>query len=290
MTPRYAQDLRIDSHKGLVGPKVTIITACRNAGPTIEETILSVVNQTYRNVEYIIIDADSEDETRDIIDRHKDFVSIWIREKDAGLYDAWNKGIRNATGEYIGLINADDFYVPTAVESVVRTFEQDKLVGFVYGNLKVINKDSAYWHIEEGRPDYMQATRFDMLHVPHPTVFVRKVIYDQVGPFDTMYRIASDYEFIRRMATRGIRGSYVPETLAIMRQGGISHTNRIAAFKEVRRISVANGCGHTTAAAVYYFKYVRTFLGMSLDRLGVDAIWRRRMRDVMRRVRKSTNE
>jgi glycosyltransferase involved in cell wall biosynthesis len=266
-------------------PKVTVITACRNAARTIQETILSVINQEYDNIEYIVVDANSDDGTADIISRYEQNISLWIREPDKGIADAWNKGIRNASGDIVGIINADDLYTPSTVATIVDALARDEDCGFVYGDLKVVDDGLAFRHVEKGRPDYERTTRYDMLHVPHPTVFVGRSTYNRIGLFDTRYRIASDYEFIRRMATNKIRGTYIPETLAIMRQGGVSQTHRTAAFREVMAISIVYGRNPLAAACYFCFKLMRTYLGKALDQAGIEAPARRKMRRSLPRVR-----
>lgn len=264
--------------------KVSIITACRNSGATIEDAILSVAGQTYANIEHIIVDAVSDDGTAGIIQKHKERISAWIRESDNGIAEAWNKGIGIASGDVVGILNADDRYMPATVSTVVDILTQRQDCGFVYGDLGIETQDGVFSHIEKAVPGYERETRFDMLHVPHPTVFVRRTVYDRIGLFDPAYRIAFDYEFIRRMASAGITGEYLPVTLAIMRQGGLSHAQNTRAFREVRDISVRYGYNRGAAACYLYFKLVRTHLGLLFDRLGISALDRRKARTYLKKL------
>jgi glycosyltransferase involved in cell wall biosynthesis len=257
--------------------RVTIITACRNAVRTIEETILSVVNQDYGNIEYIIVDADSDDGTADIIERYRTNVALWIREPDNGIADAWNKGIRHATGEIIGIINADDYYLPGTVTLAVDALRKNPGYGFICGDLQVLNQKTGKWHTEKGRDNYEGVLRYEM-SVLHPTVFARKEIYDSTGLFDSRFRIALDYEFMCRLASKGVKGRYIPRIFTAMRQGGLSDVQRIATFVEVRKISVICGSNRFLAAAYFWFKVMRTYLGQMIDRLGIDVDHRRIMR------------
>ncbi len=122
-------------------PLVSIITVCLNSEKTIEQTIQSVINQTYPNIEYIIIDGKSTDRTLEIIDKYKGKISILVSESDEGIYDAMNKGLKLATGELIGIINSDDWYESDAVETIVNSFLADRNVQVIYGNMDVYDQD-----------------------------------------------------------------------------------------------------------------------------------------------------
>lgn len=258
-------------------PMVTIVTACRNAAKTIGQTILSVINQGYSDIEYIIVDSNSTDGTADIIRHFEQNISLWIQESDDGIADGWNKGIRYASGEIIGIINADDYYMPGTIATVIDAFRTNPDRGFVFGDLEVVNEQSGKRHVEKGRDTYESTLPYEM-SVRHPTMFVRSETYRRLGSFDGRYRLAMDHEFLCRMTSRGIKGRYIPRTLSVMRQGGLSDVNRILAFSEVRAISALYGGSRTVAAAYFWFKVARTHLGRMVDRLGIDAHSRRMVR------------
>lgn len=255
-----------------VDPKVTIITACRNAVETIEQTILSVIDQDYSNIEYIIVDAESDDGTADVIRKYQRDVALWIREPDKGIADAWNKGIRRASGDIVGIINGDDFYTPGAVKRAVALLEEQQDVAFVYGDLNHVDLLNGYECLVKGRQFDKKILVRGMWGVPHPTVFVRKKVYLELGLFDIGYRIAPDYEFLRRVTYKGVKGGYIPQTLAVMRGGGVSETKRLQAMREVRAISVAYGYDRFSAFCYFSFKCLCLFMGQILKSVGVSPI------------------
>jgi glycosyltransferase involved in cell wall biosynthesis len=250
-------------------PRVSIITACRNSGDTIEDTILGIVNQDYDNVEHIIVDAESTDDTARVLQKYEHRIGKWIREPDAGIADAWNKGIKEATGEIIGISNADDFYTPGTIKMVVDAFRKNPGCGFVFGDLKMVNRETGRWYRVFGRSDYEQILRYRMLGIPHPTLFVKKWVYDQVGFFNTRYTIAADYALIRRMIAHAVKGAYVPHILAAMREGGLCERDRVLGAREVMNISMKYGSNRTIARAYFYIKCLRASTGRLLDFLGL---------------------
>lgn len=258
-------------------PKVSIITACRNSGQTIGNTIRSIIDQHYASTEHIIIDANSDDGTAEIIAEHGASISLWVREPDDGIADAWNKGIRRATGEIIGILNADDFYAPGTIAAVVNAFERSPDYGFVFGDLNMMNPSNEYSYKVLGRPEYEKNTRYHMLGVPHPTVFVKKWAYDEVGLFNTNYKICADYELIRRVISQGIKGVCIPRTLTNMREGGIAERERALQLKEVREISIKYGANKTTAEFLFWTKYLRFQIGKSIARSGLSLSTQRKL-------------
>ena len=226
--------------------KISIITVCYNSSETIADTIQSVASQSYPDIEYIIVDGLSKDSTVDIIKQHADVVSKWVSEKDKGIYDAMNKGISMATGDIIGILNADDVYTDSEVlNNVVRQFEDQSVQG-VYGDLKYVQKDNLnkvirYW--KSG--DYTQGKFLQGWMPPHPTFYVRKNIYDTYGKYRTDMPSASDYEFMLRVIhVKQIKLQYLPKVLVLMREGGVSNRSikhRIDANRDDRRAWEVNG-------------------------------------------------
>lgn len=198
----------------LSGPLVSVITVVFNGECFLEQTILSVLNQTYENVEYIIIDGGSTDSTLDIIGKYSDKIDYWISEPDKGIYDAMNKGIELARGELIGIINSDDWYEPDAIGEVVKVFKDNSTI--IYGLMR---------HIIEGTPVEVYAaypTSIPNKMIPHPTCFVPKCIYDKYGSFDLSYRSCADYHFILRLHKEGVQFFLLEKILANFRFGGFS--------------------------------------------------------------------
>ena len=213
--------------------KVSIITVVYNASNTIEQTIKSVLNQTYPNIEYIIIDGGSTDGTVEIIRRYLDKIDIFISEKDDGLYDAMNKGIKLASGEIIGILNSDDTYTENAVSRVVDSFKnQPKDV--LYGNAMFVDDTS-----EIGLYDCSDIEQlWYKMVIPHPATFVRKEVYDKYGVFDTQYPISADYDLMLRLYCEGVRFGHIDEILTYFRMGGLSAVKIDAIIEDGHAISL----------------------------------------------------
>lgn len=175
---------------------VSIITVCFNSEKTIERTIKSVLEQTYKNLEYIIVDGKSTDKTLEIVEKYRPLFKgrmKVISEPDQGIYDAMNKGICNASGELIGIINSDDYYETDAVENVVAAMK-DEYYQILYGMLRVIKENEDTKVIVMPKHENLEN---EML--AHPTCFVTKKVYSDFGMFDTKYRSCADHDFMLRM-------------------------------------------------------------------------------------------
>lgn len=198
-------------------PLVSIITPCLNSEKYIEQTILSVINQTYLPIEYIIIDGGSTDGTLDIIKKYQDKISQIISEKDEGIYDAMNKGIKRTNGEIIGIVNSDDWYKKNAIEKIVQEYLSHNKLGVIHGNMNIW-KNNKIIGIKKPNLNINAKTNFAW----HPTCFVPKKIYDNYGLFDTKYKIASDIDFLLRLKNNRINFYYIPEVITNYRLGGAS--------------------------------------------------------------------
>jgi glycosyltransferase involved in cell wall biosynthesis len=204
---------------GLGGkPLFTIVTVVYNGEQFLEETILSVINQTYDNVEYIIIDGGSNDGTLNIIRKYERLIDYWVSEKDSGIYDAMNKGISLSKGELVGLINADDFYDLNAIELVSESFIESE-ADIIFGTKRLINEElDLYRDIVIEAPSSLESV---LLHSVHPTVFVKKAVYERMN-FCLDYRVSADYKFMLDSYLSGVTFCKIPKVLACMRMGGIS--------------------------------------------------------------------
>ena len=207
--------------------KISIITVAFNSEKTIRDTIKSIVNQDYKNIEYIVIDGNSTDDTNQIVREFSDNVDIHISEDDEGIYDAMNKGIKSASGDIIGILNSDDFY-PNAyvLSNVAKTFnkyESDAVYGdLVYVNAKDTSKIQRYW--QSGPYTTKKLKNGWML--PHPTFFVKSSIYKQFGLYNTSLHMAADYDMIIRLLYKfNISANYIPMILVKMRTGGASNAS-----------------------------------------------------------------
>ena len=236
--------------------KVSIITVCYNSGNTIEDTLLSVINQSYPNIEYIVIDGVSTDNTLSIINKYKDKITKVVSEKDNGIYDAINKGIRLATGDIIANLNSDDFYIDNnVIADVVATFEKEK-TSTLYADLYYVdavdtNKIVRYWKSKQ----YKEGLFLKGWMPPHPTFFVKKEVYQKYGLFDLQFKSAADYEIMLRFIHRFKASiSYLPRVIVKMRVGGVSNSslkNRIKANQEDRKAWEVNGLKPHTFTLIF---------------------------------------
>lgn len=212
-------------------PLISVVTVSYNAVATIEQTILSVINQTYINIEYIIIDGGSTDGTVDIIKKYADKITYWVSEPDNGIYDAMNKGILQAKGSYIGLLNSDDWYNLNTIENVVKYITSNNVIAdVIYGNI-----------IYETNPPksaiatYTRTNILDSMTLFHPSVFVRKEIYEK-HLYDINYSIVADWDFFVKITLDNATFYHLNEYLAHFRVIGISQKVSFRHVLEKNRI------------------------------------------------------
>ena len=204
--------------------KVSIITVSFNSAKTIADTIESVLSQEFPQIEYIIVDGDSKDGTVEIIKQYQDRISHWVSEKDQGMYDAMNKGMAMATGDVIGILNSDDVYMNTQVVSELMELMQSKRAQVVFADLILVDQDNPQKVLRYYDSGHFHPNKFKYGWMPaHPTVFVKRELYQAVGNFSTTYQIAADYEMlIRILAIQRARYAYLPKPVVRMRSGGAS--------------------------------------------------------------------
>lgn len=238
--------------------KVSIITVCYNSGKTIESTIQSILAQDYSNLEYIVVDGGSKDDTLQILQKYRQGITTLISEPDQGMYDAMNKGIRAASGEVIGILNSDDFFyneqVIPQVAKAFRSADTEATIGDIIfikeGSEKVLRKYSARnWSPSRFAWGFMP---------PHPSFFVRQSMFEQFGFYKTDYQIAADYELlIRFLLVHQIRWKYLPIITTKMRMGGTSTQGLKSLYilnKEIARACKENGV--YTNYGMIYSKYL----------------------------------
>lgn len=245
-------------------PKVSIITVCFNSAKTIRDTIESVINQTYKNIEYIIIDGGSTDGTVDIIKEYEPYIAKWISEPDDGIYNAMNKGIQMATGEIIGIINSDDWYEINAIELVVSEFFTNIKVDLFHGNNEIYDINDNFLFMIKPDQDYNNL--WHNMVINHPGCFITKEAYKKYGLYKTDYRLAADYELILRMFINGARFQYIDRVLASMRTGGIGYRSVYTSCQEAKDIVIEYGCPLIIAYKDYYFKISKTRLRKILEK------------------------
>jgi len=209
-----------------IGMRVSIITVAYNSAETIERAILSVLHQTYSDIEYIVVDGLSADATMTIVHTYEPQFGgrlRWISEKDNGIYDAMNKGIKMATGDIVGILNSDDFFTDNSViEHAVQQFTDD--VDAIYGNVHFVKPNNLTKCVRfySGKPFRPWMVRFGFIP-PHPSLYVRRRVYEQYGLYDTSFRISADVEMIARLSyIHKIPMKYVNMDFVTMLVGGES--------------------------------------------------------------------
>ncbi|AAZ97827.1 conserved hypothetical protein [Thiobacillus denitrificans ATCC 25259] len=226
--------------------KISTITVAFNAAGTIADTLKSVAAQTLSDVEHIVVDGASTDGTLDVICRHAGRVARVISEPDAGIYDAMNKGLRLATGDVVGFLNADDVYADAGVLARVSAIMDTEKLDALFGDAEFVNSSRPDRPTRRYRSDRFRPERIAWGWMPaHPALFLRRELYERFGIFRTDYRIAGDFELVARMFhgdTLWYR--HVPEVLVRMRTGGISTggwRNTLQLNREVLRACRENG-------------------------------------------------
>ncbi|MBK5930059.1 glycosyltransferase family 2 protein [Halochromatium salexigens] len=205
--------------------KISVVTTLHNAVDTIGDCMDSMASQSYADREHLVMDGGSADGTLEILQRRRDQLAVLVSERDGGTYDGLNKGIAHATGDVLGILHGDDVYADGEVLAQVARAFADPAVDAVYGDLVYVAAEDTtrvirYWRAGEYRP---QRLRWGWMP-PHPTLFLRRSLYERFGVFDTRYSIAADYDLMLRMLTQ-LQGRvlYLPEVLVRMRLGGVSN-------------------------------------------------------------------
>jgi len=210
--------------------KISLITVTFNAGSTISRCIESVIGQNFTNIEYIVIDGGSTDNTLEILDQYKAYINVFVSEPDKGIYDAMNKGIKLANGDVIGMLNADDFFMDSTVSSTIADIFSQQNAEIVYGDLDYISLQGKI--VRKWRSGAYERNKFKYGWMPpHPTFYCKKDLFKQFGLYSLEYGTAADYELMLRfMYLHKIKAFYVPKVLVKMNIGGASNktlNNRI---------------------------------------------------------------
>lgn len=201
-------------------PFFTLITVCLNSKNTLERTISSVRNQTFNDFEYIIVDGGSSDGSLDIINSNRDIIDLVVSEKDKGIYDAMNKGIRLAKGEFIGIINSDDWYEVDALANIYFEAKSNPNA-VIHGLCRFYNQNVLSYIIGYHHSSLPNNA------ICHPTCFVPRFLYDQFNFYDTKYKIAADYDFFLRLFLANVPFVYVEKIIANFLLGGTSSSDLV---------------------------------------------------------------
>ncbi len=205
--------------------KISLITVCYNAGKTLEDTLISVQNQSYNNIEHIVIDGASTDDTVELIRKYESGISSWTSEPDKGIYEAMNKGLSQATGDVIGFLNADDLYADSKVLERIAKAMCDPEIDACYTDLVYVSRNDVsrivrYWK----SCDYHEDLHKKGWIPPHLTFFARKSVYDMFSHFDTTFVLAADFELLLRfLFIHKVSAKYLPMVSVKMRLGGATN-------------------------------------------------------------------
>lgn len=222
--------------------KISIVTVCYNSQDTIRDTIESVLSQTYADVEYIVVDGASTDTTLSIINEYRDRIALVVSEEDNGIYDAMNKGIRAATGDFVGILNADDFFAaPDIVEGLVSFLRRNPSVDATYGDVLFVqrtnvNKNTRFYSSENFSPSHL---RWGVMF-PHATFYARRALFDELGYYSLDYPIVADFELIVRFLQHGIVLGRYPRLMVKMRNGGVSNAGFLSVVRQ--NFDIARAC------------------------------------------------
>lgn len=217
-------------------PLISIITVTYNCHTILEKTILSLLNQSYTNYEYIIIDGDSHDETKNVIKKYKDKLSYYISEPDKGIYDAMNKGIKFSKGKYIYFLNAGDYLYKNILFKIANELEKSK-VDFLYGNIIFGNLNIKY----DGRFSKM---KISYKNICQQSIFYQRNIFNKLGEFDLSYHVLADWRLnIKVFADAEIKKKYLNEIIAYYEIGGFSSQNKDYKFEKNQMRIVKNELG-----------------------------------------------
>ncbi len=246
-------------------PLISVITVVFNGETYLEQTIKSVIEQSYDNVEYIIIDGGSTDGTLDIIKRYEGQIDYWVSERDEGIYDAMNKGIMLCSGYIIGLINSDDWYEPEVFSEIPLQENFDVLHGKIQYRDKNVKKEVFI-------PNQEMLEREMTLN--HPTCFVKTHLYKRIGCFNKKFKIAADYDFLLRAKIAQGYFFYMPIIISNMRYFGVSDTNWVNSYKELFLVKIENRFNLFTSFTYFLFQIIRRLSRILLVKMGLKFIVR----------------
>jgi len=207
-------------------PYFSILTVSRNAERTIADTLNGIRQQTFKNFEFIVVDGESTDKTLHILKSNLDLINVLISEKDDGLYDAMNKGIKQCRGKYIGIINSDDIYEQDALEKIHSLAISLDRPSIIYGPMKILGAEKV---VDISHEDLIRKM------IPHPSCFVPREFYSRFGAFDTNFYVASDYELMLRFRSKNLPFVKISDSLVRYREGGFSSRNmKISIFETLQ--------------------------------------------------------
>lgn len=246
-------------------PSITVVTIVLNAARTIERTIKSVIAQNYPNLEYIIIDGGSTDGTLEIVDRYSNSINLILSERDSGIADAFNKGVVLSQGDWICILNADDWFDEGALNRVAP---------FMIENTDVITAQTRFW--KNSSPSYVFYSAPEKLRkdttIGHQSVFVRRSLHEKYGLYRTDLKFASDYDFFLRTYIAGAKYKTLDFVASNMQDEGLSDTQWKAVYKEVARVQRERLNSKIAPTIRLGYKILRTNISRTLSRMGLEPV------------------
>lgn len=244
-------------------PTISIITATFNSSATLEKSILSVISQTYKNYEYIIIDGDSKDETKELIAKYKQYITYSISEKDKGIYDAWNKGIAKATGDWVMFIGADDFLFPDTLESYVEFINQESTDSTLYISSKVhlLSQNGKITRTYGWPWKWDSFKRVNL--IAHPGSLQSMKLFKSYGNYDISYRIVGDYELLLRPREK-LNALFLNKVTAHVTEGGAS--SKIETFYELKKAVLSSKSTNKIQAFFDFYIQLLKFFGRNIGK------------------------
>jgi len=203
-------------------PLISIITVVRNAEDCLEETILSIQNQTYKHLEYIVIDGNSSDSTPSIIEKYDEAINLCISEQDDGIYHAMNKALSHANGSLVGILNAGDIFYPSTIEEIATAFSHNDF-DYTFGSVKIVDtlgKTRKIFTPIKSIPESFN--KLILMPAPHMSVFVKRALFKNLGGYDLQYSVSSDYDFLLRLMKLSKNVYVLPKVIGAFKLGGIS--------------------------------------------------------------------
>jgi len=234
---------------------VSIITVVKNNKLHLEETIKSILNQKNKNFEYIIIDGNSNDGTLDIIRKYEDKIDYWVSDIDYGIYDAFNKGLKYAKGEYIGFVNSDDLLTKNALEILEKYIKKNPNIDFIFGSVK------KHWGVLHGYKPWKIHLAWSFYSSHSTGFYIKKKAADKVGKYNLKYKYSADYDYFYRMIVehklKGI-GTKKNELFGIFRRGGFSSKIEfIDHFFETIEIRIDNNQNKYLVLLIFILKFLK---------------------------------
>jgi glycosyltransferase involved in cell wall biosynthesis len=263
---RAITERRFGSRREALGgaprPRVTLITVTFKARRTLERTIDSIQGQTFADLEHVVVDGGSDDDTVELLRAKLRPHDYWISDPDLGISDAFNKGVALAAGDLIQFVNADDWLSPRQVEIAVGGLDSTG-TDFVFGDV-IFHRGGQPEFRYVGEPDYVRSIRRRMPALNHATTLARRDAFERVGLFDLRYRCAMDYDWFLRLHLAGGRGAYLPELVGHMNHDGVSNAQYLRTLREVEAIAVAHGRNRHVARLETLVRAMKTAVGRQL--------------------------